>query len=67
MIYWMAGDKLDNNELKIIFHETYFLKFNLYDYCRKEVISNYRNNLTEGIDSSIQVFDDILDGWRQIG
>ena len=41
--------------------------FNLYDYCRKEVISNYRNNLTEGLDTSIQVFDDILDGWRKIG
>ena len=41
--------------------------FNLYDYCRREVISNYKKNKTDGIDSSIQVLDDILDGWRQIG
>lgn len=40
--------------------------FNLYEYCRKEVISNYTKNQTDGIDSSIKVLDDILDGWKQI-
>ena len=40
--------------------------FNLYDFCRKEVIANYRKNTTDGISSSILVFEDILDAWKQI-
>jgi flagellar protein FliS len=40
--------------------------FNLYDYCRKEVIANYRKNTSEGIVSSILVLEDILDAWKQI-
>ena len=40
--------------------------FNLYEYCRKEVISNYTQNKIDGINSSISVIDDILDGWKQI-
>ena len=40
--------------------------FNLYDYCRKEVIANYRKNTSDGIASSILVLEDILDAWKQI-
>ena len=40
--------------------------FNLYDFCRREVLDSYRNLSTKGIDDSITVIDDILSAWKDI-
>ena len=40
--------------------------FNLYDFCRREVLNSYRNLTTKGIDDSINIIDDILSAWKQI-
>ena len=40
--------------------------FNLYDFCRREVLDSYRNLSTKGIDDSIIVIDDILSAWTDI-
>ncbi len=40
--------------------------FNLYDFCRREVLDSYKNLTTKGIDDSINVIDDILSAWREI-
>ena len=40
--------------------------FNLYDYCRIEVLDSYKNLTTSGIDNSIKVIDDILSAWKEI-
>ena len=40
--------------------------FNLYDFCRREVLDSYRNLSTKGIDNSIIVIDDILSAWKDI-
>tara|TARA_B100000212_G_C27095540_1_gene414149 strand:+ start:135 stop:518 length:384 start_codon:yes stop_codon:yes gene_type:complete len=40
--------------------------FNLYDFCRREVLDSYRNLSTKGIDDSIIVIDDILTAWKDI-
>ena len=40
--------------------------FNLYEYCRREVLDSYRNLSTKGIDDSITVIDDILSAWKDI-
>ena len=40
--------------------------FNLYDFCRREVLDSYRNLSTKGIDDSIIVIDDILSAWKEI-
>ena len=40
--------------------------FNLYDFCRREVLDSYRNLSTKGIDDSIIVIDDILSAWKDI-
>ena len=40
--------------------------FNLYDFCRKEVLDSYKNLTTKGIDNSIKVIDDILSAWTEI-
>ena len=41
--------------------------FNLYDFCRREVLDSYKNLTTKGIDDSINVIDDILSAWKEIG
>ena len=41
--------------------------FNLYDYCRREVLDSYKNLKTTGIDKSINIVEDILSAWREIG
>ena len=41
--------------------------FNLYDFCRREVLDSYKNLTTKGIDNSIDVIDDILSAWKEIG
>ena len=41
--------------------------FNLYDFCRKEVLDSYKNLTTKGIDDSIDVIEDILSAWKEIG
>ena len=41
--------------------------FNLYDFCRREVLDSYRNLTTKGIDNSINIIDDILSAWKEIG
>ena len=40
--------------------------FNLYEYCRKSVISNYKSQKTDDIDASIDVISEIFDGWTNI-
>ncbi len=40
--------------------------FNLYDYCRRSVIEDYRKLETDGILSSAEVISDILSGWKEI-
>ena len=40
--------------------------FNLYDFCRREVLDSYKNLSTNGIDNSINVIDDILSAWKEI-
>ena len=40
--------------------------FNLYDYCRRSVIEDYRKLETDGIISSANVIADILSGWKEI-
>ena len=41
--------------------------FNLYDFCRREVLDSYKNLTTKGIDDSINVIEDILSAWKEIG
>ena len=41
--------------------------FNLYEYCRKEVLESYKNLNTKGLDVSILIIDDILTAWKEIG
>ena len=41
--------------------------FNLYDFCRREVLVSYKNLTTKGLDDSINVIDDILSAWKEIG
>ena len=40
--------------------------FNLYDFCRKQIIDSYKNLSTKGIDDSIDIIDDILSAWKEI-
>ena len=40
--------------------------FNLYDFCRREVLDSYKNLTTKGIEDSIKVIDDILSAWKEI-
>ena len=40
--------------------------FNLYDFCRREVLDSYRNLTTKGIDDSINIIEDILSAWNNI-
>ena len=40
--------------------------FNLYDFCRREVLDSYKNLTTKGIDDSINVIEDILSAWKEI-
>ena len=40
--------------------------YNLYDYCNKSVLTDYRNLETKGIESSKDVINEILDAWKQI-
>lgn len=41
--------------------------FNLYEYCRKEVLESYKNLNTKGLDDSILIIEDILTAWKEIG
>lgn len=41
--------------------------FNLYDFCRREVLDCYKNLTTKGIDDSIKIIDEILSAWIEIG
>ena len=41
--------------------------FNLYDYCRRSIIKDYRKNEYEDINVCISVLDDIYGAWSQIG
>ena len=40
--------------------------FNLYDFCRKQIIDSYKNLNTKGIDDSINIIDDVLSAWKEI-
>ena len=41
--------------------------FNLYDFCRREVLDSYKNLTTKCIDDSLDVIEDILSAWKEIG
>lgn len=41
--------------------------FNLYDYCRRSIIKDYRKNEYEDINVCISILDDIYGAWSQIG
>ncbi len=41
--------------------------FNLYEYCRKEVLESYKNLNTKGLDDTILIIDNILTAWKEIG
>ena len=38
----------------------------LYNYCRTEIIKCYKEQTTEGLDSSILVITDIFEAWVEI-
>ena len=39
----------------------------LYDYCRVEIIKSYKEQTTEGLESSISIITDIFEAWIEIG
>ena len=41
--------------------------FNLYDFCRRQVLDCYKNLTTKGIDDFIKIIDEILSAWIEIG
>tara|TARA_B100001559_G_C16000618_1_gene394308 strand:- start:62 stop:445 length:384 start_codon:yes stop_codon:yes gene_type:complete len=55
-------DSLDFDKGKKIADNLY----SLYDYCRRQVLDCYKNQTIEGLNSSINVIDDILSAWKQI-
>ena len=38
----------------------------LYNYCRTEIIKSYKDQTTEGLESSISVITDIFEAWVEI-
>lgn len=40
--------------------------YNLYEFCRKSVLSNYRTREFEKIDASASIISDILSAWEVI-
>ena len=40
--------------------------FNLYQYCNKSILNDYRNLETKGIETSKEIINEILDAWKQI-
>ena len=40
--------------------------FNIYEYCRKSIIKNYRTRETQDIDQSIECLREIKDAWKEI-
>ena len=40
--------------------------FNLYSYCKEQVLEDYKNRTVEGINSSASVIEDILSAWKEI-
>lgn len=41
--------------------------FNLYEYCRKQVLNSYKDLNVKGLDDSIIIINDILTAWKEIG
>ena len=41
--------------------------FNLYDYCRKAIIKDYKNNEFHNINQCIDILEEINEAWSQIG
>ena len=39
----------------------------LYNYCRTEIIKSYKEQTTEGLESSISVITDIFEAWVEMG
>ena len=39
----------------------------LYNYCKKEIITGYRELRSEGIETAILVITDIFEAWVEIG
>ena len=39
----------------------------LYNYCRSEIIKSYKEQTTEGLESSISIITDIFEAWVEIG
>jgi flagellar protein FliS len=40
--------------------------YNLYNYCRKTIISSFRNNSTNEINVCLEILSEISDAWKQI-
>ena len=40
--------------------------FNLYDYCRRTIIKDYRNNEFKNINDCITILEDINEAWTKI-
>ena len=40
--------------------------YNLYEFCRKSVLNNYRTQNTIDIDNSIHIITDIFEAWVKI-
>ncbi len=41
--------------------------FQLYEYCRQQIIKAFSKKIKSGLEKSIEVMEEILDGWLAIG
>ena len=41
--------------------------YNLYDFCRRSIIKDYRNNKNEDINVCVEILEDIHNAWSKIG
>ena len=40
--------------------------FQLYEYCRHEIIKGFTNKIEDGISKAIDVINQIMEGWEEI-
>ena len=41
--------------------------FQIYEYCRQQIIKALTQKIKSGLEKSIKVMEEILDGWLEIG
>ena len=41
--------------------------YNLYDFCRRSIIKDYRNNENKDINICVEILEDIHNAWLRIG